>query len=239
MSHMNVRQGCWSPLTTAVMLLLSAVGSAARASVVIDQSYETPGISGNTIVAARFESAQTFTVGLTGRLTGVDVNIGRRLGTDDPVTITLDVRRTVGGVPVEANAGPDVLTSLTLPASAVPVSNGVDTKFVNFDVPDAAVTRGEVLAIVLRTPAGAVFGAPNDTPFVWAADDPGGYASGRAFARGTSAAGETWGNGGGFSLANTDHEFRTLAIPLPPALATFPACAVLVALATRHRRAGN
>ena len=226
----------WRAVCFVVLAIGGLAGNAVGGPVpIVDQSYETPGVTGNTIVAARFEGAQTFTVGVDGRLTSVDVNLGRQSETVAP--ITLDIRRTHNGIPAEPNQGANILTSLTLPASAVPVSNGIDTQFVSFDVPDVAIHRGELLAIVLRTDAGPVFNEPNDIPFFWAADNDGHYAGGRAFARGSDAAGPTWGDGDTFSLADTDHEFRTHAVPLPPAVwSGLIVMAGGAAVRLRHRR---
>jgi hypothetical protein len=186
----------------------------AAATSIVDQFYETPTF-GNTIVAARFEAAQTFTVGLSGSMTNVEVNIGNFQGINDPITITLNIRKTVSGRPVEANSGSDILASMTLPASSIPLTTGGDTSFVNFNLPDFSVTSGEILAIVLMTTAGAVFNAPDDCPFVWALDGPGTYSGGRAFARGVNASALTWGDGDSFSLAEADYEFRTYVNPVP------------------------
>jgi hypothetical protein len=139
-------------------------------------------------------------------------------------SLTLDIRTTtVGGVPTEADSGLNILTSLTLPAAMIPVSNGGNFGWVTFDVPDFAVTIGQVLAITMRTAAGAHYGDADDIPFVWNADTgvgggPGTYTDGRAFARGVSAAALTWGDGATFSMANTDYSFRTFVDPMPTSI---------------------
>lgn len=214
--------------------VVSALDRSALAE--LDQFYETP-VFGNTIIAARFECAQTFRVGRSGLLTHVEVNIGRfRFSIADNVPLTLDIRRTINGVPVEENSGPNVLTSLTKLAFEIPFTNGIDTTFREFDFPDVQVSVGEQLAIVMRTPAGAVFGAPDDGPFAWADDDNAGYVPGRAFARGVSASGPTWGNGGtGFSMVNNDYEFRTYVTPEPASLLAMG----LGLLAGRRRRVAS
>src|SRR5262245_22338596 len=73
-AHYFARWAVWAVFAVFWTSLLSCQWAAAAP--LIDQFYETPSF-GNTIVAARFEGAQTFTVGLSGILTGVEVNIGR------------------------------------------------------------------------------------------------------------------------------------------------------------------
>jgi len=100
----------------------------------------------------------------------------------------------------------------------IPTSNGTNFAWVTFDVPDFGVVAGQVLAITMRTAAGAHLGDGDDIPFVWNADTGGSsgrYGGGRAFARGVSAAASTWGEGATFSLANTDYSFRTFVEPVP------------------------
>jgi hypothetical protein len=55
----------------------------------------------------------------------------------------------------------------------------------------------------------------DDTHFAWAMDDPGGYALGRTFGRGSDAAALTWGETDTNSAAASDYEFRTFVDPVP------------------------
>jgi hypothetical protein len=127
-----------------------------------------------------------------------------------------------------------------MPASCIPLTTGGDTQFVGFDVPDFSVTAGDVLAIVLRTPAGATLGATDSSPFGWACNSDNAYARGRTFARGVNAGALTWGDGDTFSLANTDYQFRTyvMAVPEPTPLGLLSSGFVVLigAVILRHRR---
>jgi hypothetical protein len=106
---------------------------------------------------------------------------------------------------------------------------------VTFDVPDFPVTAGDVLAIAMTTPEGAVFGQGYDTPFAWARDDPGGYAPGRTFVRGSDAAASTWGESNTNSAAVSDYEFRTFVDPVPEPRGVVAVCGA-VWLVRRTRR---
>ena len=90
--------------------------------------------------------AQTFTVGVSGRLVRVDVKIGGFGGPTQP--ILADVRRTVNGRPIENDA--DVLARVTLPQPVVPLSPN-PAGYVSIDVSSVfiPVGAGDVLAVVL------------------------------------------------------------------------------------------
>jgi len=215
---------CPTHLAATIILATLAFAGMARAGMAVgelDQSY-TNVTDSNTLVAARFEVAQTFTVGRTGTLEAVAVRIGR-LSALDSDQITLDLRRTVNGVPIEANTGPEILASLAKPAVDIPPANGLQGTFVRFDLPRLRVKKGDVLAVVLTTPAGAVFGATDDIPFIWSMDENGTYSGGRGFARGSSADSITWGTGsnGSSPLPASDYAFQTYLVPLPSALGMF------------------
>src|SRR4051794_14150776 len=87
------------PIYACFSILLIAFSAGASLQR-LDQHYETSSPD-HTIVAARFECAQTFTVGVDGWLSSVEVKIGRYSYTFDPIKLTLDIRRTIAGVPVE------------------------------------------------------------------------------------------------------------------------------------------
>jgi Immunoglobulin I-set domain len=226
-TNTNLSKGSWIQLnerraagTGSLLLLLTLVGLTichVQADPILDQEYIAAS-TGNTIIAARLNTAQTFTVGVNGILTSVDVLIGQ-LYNPFAASLTLDIRTTTaGGVPTEPNSDLNILTSLTLPAKMIPQSNGGTFAWVTFDVPDFAVTIGQVLAISMRTDAGAHYGDPDDIPFVWNADDGvgtpvGTYTGGGAFARGVSADALTWS-----AQANTDYSFRTFVDPVPTSI---------------------
>jgi hypothetical protein len=213
------------------------------AAIYIDQGYRPSTTGHNTIVAARYETAQTFTVGLSGTMTSVDVQVARfgfsPSDVPDDTPLTLDIRRTVNGIPVESNSGPEILASVRVLAASLPISDGFGAPFVNFDLPDFLVAVGDTLAIVMQTPAGPVLGGPDDTPFIWTMDDPGAYSRGRIFVRGISAHSLTWND---TSLAGADHSFRTFVdsvsppIPEPAPFALLVSGLALIGAIQKRRR---
>jgi hypothetical protein len=116
----------------------------AQITPVLDQSlagsYLSWGLGGDAPLA------QTFTVGITGVLTRIDVELRRDAGVHD---VLLDVRPTTGGIPVESDAA--ALVSVVIPSASIPT----DFAFMSADVSSASiqVSVGDVLAIVLRAPA--------------------------------------------------------------------------------------
>ena len=126
------------------------------------------------------DKAQTFTVGLTGQLTGVDVFIFRQsIATED---LIVDVRATAGGVPIENNAA--ALATVVIPRLSVPTTVG----FLHVDLTPFAlgVTAGDVLAIVLRT---ASHGGPE---YGWDGQTTDPYPAGGHYFRNPSAGVPTW-----------------------------------------------
>jgi hypothetical protein len=173
------------PLTVALMVISVPTGDA-RAALILDQVFD-PGPSRvgsvSSGVSLDIPKAQTFTVGLAGVLVRVDVDIVRQgIG-----PLLVDVRATTGGdapgngAPIENDA--TTLASLTIPAATVPTTLG----FFSVDVSGfgIAVTRGEILAIVLR-------GTRLDTDYGWAGFTPNPYPAGAAYFRNASAGFPTW-----------------------------------------------
>lgn len=127
---------------------------------VLDQSYEPPttepggGLSYGAI-RSDVDSAQTFTVGVSGRLDRVDVAIYRQ-GSNLQEPLRVDVRRTVNGAPAEADS--PVLASFELPPERLPVplpNPGDPVTFTSLDLSDfdIHVEPGDVLAIVAQSEA--------------------------------------------------------------------------------------
>jgi hypothetical protein len=128
--------------------------------------------------------------------------------------LVVDVRRTVGGVPVEANSGIDILATASMPWASTPFNADFSFTWVNFALAGFPVAPGDVLALVLRAP-----GSGGTQPYVWAGDHgldyaptPGTYAGGRQYLR---FFGETWGNYPRQSSANGDFSFRVFVEPTP------------------------
>lgn len=153
---------------------LGMFAGAAQAVPLLDASYDP----GNTftvyagIDAADF--AQTFTVQSTGILSSIDLLLDNAAG---PIgDLLIDVRRTVGGVPVEDNA--DVLMSVA--ARFDDIGSFTQPSWFNVDTSSFGirVTTNDVLAVVLRHAPGSVgnylwagrywqdFGTPIPDPYV-------------------------------------------------------------------------
>jgi hypothetical protein len=124
----------------ALALLVCGVNHAGAVPV-LDQSFEPPILDLILGIAEDDTGAQTFTVGIAGVLTQVDVLVERNGFAD----VHFDLRPTIGGVPIEDGAM--ALASVTLPASAVPFP----AAFLSFDVSSfgISVVQGDVLAIAL------------------------------------------------------------------------------------------
>ncbi len=133
---------------TGVLLLVGGIGEV-RASVILDQS----NTSNDGYIDAGFSalgwSAQTFTVGISGQLDHIEVDIYLRQSV--PGSIQLDLLSTIAGVPTST-----VLGATSVPNSSVPYlfpDPPVHHAFVTFDFAalNVNVTQGEVLAIALRS----------------------------------------------------------------------------------------
>ena len=135
-----------------LVLLLAADGFA-----IVDQQF-APG-SRNIIASVgtgnTSDKAQTFTVGITGKLTGLDVWVDRRPAVVQP--LVMDIRRTQAGVPSEADTGPDILASEALPATLFVTAPGAidpppaTLSHIELNAKSFPVVAGDVLAIVLRS----------------------------------------------------------------------------------------
>ena len=108
-----------------------------------DQAYE-PG-AGSNVQTGRLDKAQTFTVGTTGTLARVDVDILRYPGSASD--LLFDLRATIYGAPVASNT--NTLVSVRVPHSQAPTTRGFFS--INFQNSGVPVTAGTVLAIVLRS----------------------------------------------------------------------------------------
>jgi hypothetical protein len=227
-----------SHMTLAKHIVIAAV-LAGRANLIvcgaqIDQQYVPATTNGYGIVGAsqQVHAAQTFTVGTTGILSGIDVWVTRHDNVSEPLLV--DIRTTMAGVPVNADAGPDVLARRTLPAAVVAVSRPFDpppglshsSRFIDLEAPHLApealvhidlsdsqvpVIQGQVLAIVLRSDEPNLF---RGFTYAWQGKSPGEYLGGAASYR--STADNVWyaldENSGPLS---SDYAFRTYIEPIP------------------------
>ncbi len=182
-----------NPLYTAAVLALTVSRTAGGA--LIDQHYVPATTNSHGIVGAsqHVHTAQTFTVGINGMLVGFDMWVTRHANVREPLLI--DIRRTLSGVPVDANSGPDILASGVLRADLIAISKPFDpppglsigSPFIDLDGPHLApmalvhidlsdsrfsVFQGDVLAIVLRSDDPNLF---RGFTYVWHGHSPGEY----------------------------------------------------------------
>jgi hypothetical protein len=232
--HLQYRKG-WK--SSVVLILLLCGVHHAGAVPVLDQSFEPQNPLLLLGTASEGNSAQTFTVGITGVLSQVDVLIEQNGPFPE---LRLDVRPTVDGLPIEDDNA--ALASVTVPLAAIPFPRA----FLSFDVSSFGihVSQGELLAIVLTGNARWYGVAPGiGTPAVEGlapvADDP--YPGGAAYFRGPPGAPTFSLPGGGRLVA--DLGFRTFVdvVPEPTTFMLFGIGVVGLVLGrvARHRPMGR
>jgi len=137
-----------------ICVLLSSlllVPALSQGTVVLDQSFPTisssSGFGYNPFVTPHTNliKAQTFTVGLAGKLATVEAFMVQ--WTSDGGNYSLDILNTSGGVPTYSSLG-----TITRPLASLPPSP--DWDWVSFDVSflNIQVTPGEVLAMAFSAP---------------------------------------------------------------------------------------
>ncbi|WP_428304001.1 hypothetical protein [Lacipirellula sp.] len=195
------------------MALLAAYYAPATTSASLDQYFTPSTVSGalNVGDSNQVDWAQTFTVGMTGTLSGFDIWIERHPTVQLP--LLFDIRTTSGGLPTLSDVGPHILIAGEKAASDIPVDRhdlSLPLELVHFDLSSAsiAVTVGDVLAIVLRSDDPS--GQPDGLTYSWFAASAGGvnpfYPGGESYAF----------SGGWFDLpAAGDAVFRTYVTPIP------------------------
>lgn len=145
---MRFRSGLWCAAVAVAVLGSGAHGALAQP--VVDQSQ----LAGNIYwaIGTGEDIGQTFTVGVSGILAGVEVSLGN--GASATTSLTFEVLTTSGGVPQASPA----LASVTIPASSLPgfgptalVLGSVTGTYVDLSSANIAVTAGQVLAFRLST----------------------------------------------------------------------------------------
>jgi hypothetical protein len=190
----------------AALAALALCARPADAGLILDQQYVVPTETGYGLgevgqeydTLAHIQLAQTFTVGVSGTLS----RVGLQLTSDHAsVPLTVSIFGTVGGVP-DPSA---LLATLDVPAGIFPITFSlVPVPIIDFDLGAASlpVSVGEVLAIAVSTPG---ITSPPDAPnqYEWILDG-GAYAGGAGFRRAPIS--------GPFSVAfgeDVDFGFRT------------------------------
>jgi hypothetical protein len=196
----------------AACVVVFPTGARAEPIALLDQT--ATGISQQAFVCCGFQWAQTFTGGLKGRLTGVEVYLGDAAGGfSGEGPLRFDVRRVDGDEPSDDSA--DVLASGALETAAF-TSEGFYA--LNLATAWIAVRPGDRFAIVLSN-AGPDFPAPWTWRFSDRGESP--YPQGQMFFRLNPAA--AWSVRG---FAGQDFAFRTF---VSPAAVPEPASLVLAA----------
>lgn len=198
--------------TMPLFCLLLGISCPASAAV-LDQSYVPtngpfgvpPRLADVGDSVTDVEVAQSFTVGVSGRLTEADVYLTQ----EHNGNLLLEIRRTLpNGLPSEAPG--DLLAAAITSPSVQPASYVFAPSFFNNQGP--LVTAGEQLALVLRVPGVGSYG--------WGGEATNPYAGGSAAFR-TSSSLNQWVQAANPGL---DLGFRTYVEPVPEP----STCAVIV-----------
>lgn len=194
----------------AVVLALSLSAAVANAVPVLDQEYDPIGGVGilvGQLVDNTQSVAQTFTVGLGGLLSRVDLMLSR--GNTATGTFTVSILSTTGGVPVGSG---NVLFSQTFPVTALPDFNTGIPTFMPVNVSSAiVVSPGAVLAVAV-TYGGS---GPGNGVLWLSRFNNNAYPNGAGYT-GDGDLSTSW------SLIPDDLGFRTFVEVLPPALIISP-----------------
>lgn len=195
---------------------------------VIDQAYDAQAAGSYMAINVQVtqQVAQTFTVGIAGKLVGVDLQVGR--WDFDPPTgdLLVDIRPTVDGAPVADDSL--ALAMVAVPATKIPLSGQVWATgaftYVDLNGFSISVARGEVLAIALRTTSSTAFYGWVDQAAPLGPTYPGGAQYARRFS-------PEWGEDVGWDAGFRAH------VPEPAALILVFTGLAAAALGTqRHRR---
>lgn len=208
----------------AIGMLFALIPAAANAAPVIDQQNTVPLGS----FAAGEEQAQTFTVGLTGQLTSIDIFLRGEIIAPGPVfsgdPLTVRLLPTVGGAP--DNDVSNALGTVVVAGSSLPTVHAFHN--IDFSSFNINVTAGDELAWQIIGNYSAPI-ATGDT-----------YTGGSRYCRGTEFACTTpnW-----LQLSGQDFGFRTYvdtgatAVPAPGAVAILGLALAGVGLARRRHAA--
>jgi hypothetical protein len=133
-------------------LLVISLAGTANAGSLLDQSFVRSTFSADYTIYSLASISQTFTVGLAGLLSQVDLQIYKNTGATGD--LTFEILATSGGVPVPDSTPP--LFQTVIPLSSLPTIDdpNLNVHLTSVEVSSAGiiVTPGEVLGLALRSP---------------------------------------------------------------------------------------
>jgi hypothetical protein len=219
--------------TVAAAVVVMGISLPVHADPILDQSVPHPGgSSGHGIIARDIAMAQTFTVGVTGVFSALDLFISR-FPDDGFGPLLVDIRPTIDGMPVESDAL--ALAVVSVPATAVTVGFGAFPLRVDFSSAGLTVATGQMLAFVLRSPETPLTGSSSSAEYaLFAVDDD--YTRGRPFSRAPSFGYPVFHGTDAFA----DFAFRTYVdpgtAPVPEPASILLLASGVAAMAGRHMR---
>jgi hypothetical protein len=209
-----------------LVCVIAGADVASNAASQIDQSNIGPS---QFLADGTISFAQTFTVGTSGQLTGVDLRLLRVASGIDTGNFVVEVRSAPGGIPSPPLSPP--LASIAASDTTLPNQSVGDfnyTGFTHFDLTSSGlmVNAGEVLAIDITPTTGV---DNNNFPIVFGTGDT--YEGGFAYEGFTAT--DSWTRTGVF--ANYDLLFNTYIDPAVPE-PLFVYASVPLLLVMRRRR---
>ncbi len=193
----------------------------------LDQYFVPPSVGGGESIISDFDKAQTFTVGTSGTLSRVEIDIWRYpIGFYHTIDTPLlfDIRPTINGVPIEDDSR--TLASVSIPVNYVPTTRSlVSVDISSFGI---QVVPGDVLAIALRVNSGFNYYTAEEYAYGWFTDDlhpdnaSSGYVQGSHFYRCTyppcGSLPSGWNDIGNSGYGYNDLSFKTYveATPIAP-----------------------
>jgi hypothetical protein len=193
----------------------------------IDQELVVDPVSASRHVQSEQTLAQTFTIGVTGQLHQIDLQVGRQAF---PAILNVRIRETLpNGFPDQSASA--IIAALQLPPQTFPAET-FPTALVSIALGDQslAVRSGDVLAIELSA------NSASNGPYGWALQDTE-FAPPRPNYTGGSAYFINSVTAGNYEIdPNVDHGFRTHVDPIPePTAAGLLALGVLLSMPRRQR----
>lgn len=132
-----------------IAVFVFALARVGHTSPIMDQEYD-PGTD-NSVAAIGSNNvvdwSQTFTVGISGTLTSVELAMIRNASVTFTKPLLFDIRTTSGGTPTEPDTGFNILASKSIAPPDVPTTYG----FFSISGLGVCVTAGDILAITLRS----------------------------------------------------------------------------------------